>query len=48
VRRETLEEAGIEVGEVIYHSSQPWPGNFLHHRSNEIINPIVLVQINCE
>lgn len=25
VRRETLEEVGIEVGEVIYHSSQPWP-----------------------
>jgi len=25
VRRETREEVGIEVGEVIYHSSQPWP-----------------------
>ncbi|XP_068652908.1 nudix hydrolase 19, chloroplastic-like [Aristolochia californica] len=25
VRRETLEETGIEVGEVVYHSSQPWP-----------------------
>lgn len=25
VRRETWEETGIEVGEVIYHSSQPWP-----------------------
>ncbi|XP_027067022.2 nudix hydrolase 19, chloroplastic-like isoform X2 [Coffea arabica] len=25
VRRETWEEAGIEVGEVVYHSSQPWP-----------------------
>ena len=25
VRRETLEEAGISVGEVRYHSSQPWP-----------------------
>ncbi|WP_149536099.1 NAD(+) diphosphatase [Siccirubricoccus phaeus] len=25
VRREVLEEAGIEVGEVWYHSSQPWP-----------------------
>ncbi|TVU12706.1 hypothetical protein EJB05_46361 [Eragrostis curvula] len=25
VRRETLEETGIEVGQVIYHSSQPWP-----------------------
>ncbi|WCJ29683.1 NAD-capped RNA hydrolase NudC [Euphorbia peplus] len=25
VRRETWEEAGIEVGDVIYHSSQPWP-----------------------
>lgn len=26
VRRETREETGIEVGEVVYHSSQPWPG----------------------
>jgi NAD+ diphosphatase len=25
VRRETMEEAGISVGEVRYHSSQPWP-----------------------
>ena len=25
VRREVLEEAGIQVGEVRYHSSQPWP-----------------------
>lgn len=25
VRRETWEEAGIEVDEVVYHSSQPWP-----------------------
>ncbi|KAI7734994.1 hypothetical protein M8C21_027331 [Ambrosia artemisiifolia] len=25
VKRETWEEAGIEVGEVVYHSSQPWP-----------------------
>ena len=25
VRREVMEEAGIEVGEVHYHSSQPWP-----------------------
>jgi NAD+ diphosphatase len=25
VRREVKEEAGIEVGEVRYHSSQPWP-----------------------
>jgi NAD+ diphosphatase len=25
VRREVREEAGIEVGEVAYHSSQPWP-----------------------
>uniref|UniRef100_A0A0E0HKS5 NAD(+) diphosphatase n=1 Tax=Oryza nivara TaxID=4536 RepID=A0A0E0HKS5_ORYNI len=25
VRRETWEETGIQVGEVIYHSSQPWP-----------------------
>jgi NAD+ diphosphatase len=25
VRRETVEEAGIEVGEVRFHSTQPWP-----------------------
>ncbi|XP_022755113.1 nudix hydrolase 19, chloroplastic-like [Durio zibethinus] len=25
VRRETYEETSIEVGEVVYHSSQPWP-----------------------
>jgi NAD+ diphosphatase len=25
VRREVREEAGIEVGDVRYHSSQPWP-----------------------
>ncbi|XP_019437506.1 PREDICTED: nudix hydrolase 19, chloroplastic-like [Lupinus angustifolius] len=25
VRRETWEETGIEVGDVVYHSSQPWP-----------------------
>ncbi|MCU0888567.1 MAG: NAD(+) diphosphatase [Rubritepida sp.] len=25
VRREVMEEAGVEVGEVRYHSSQPWP-----------------------
>jgi NAD+ diphosphatase len=25
VRREVMEEAGIAVGEVRYHSSQPWP-----------------------
>ena len=25
VRRETLEETGIEVGEVRFHSTQPWP-----------------------
>ena len=25
VRREVVEEAGIEIGEVRYHSSQPWP-----------------------
>ena len=29
MRRETWEETGIEVGQVIYHSSQPWPGNGL-------------------
>jgi len=26
VRRETWEQMGIEVGEVAYHSLQPWPG----------------------
>src|SRR5262249_4560440 len=25
VRREVYEETGIAVGEVVYHSSQPWP-----------------------
>jgi len=25
VRREVHEEAGVEVGHVTYHSSQPWP-----------------------
>jgi NAD+ diphosphatase len=25
VRREVFEESGIRVGEVTYHSSQPWP-----------------------
>jgi len=25
VRRETLEESGIEINRVLYHSSQPWP-----------------------
>lgn len=25
VRREVFEESGIRVGEVVYHSSQPWP-----------------------
>ena len=25
VRRETLEEVGLEVGEVTFHSTQPWP-----------------------
>ena len=25
MRREVKEEAGIDVGEVLYHSSQPWP-----------------------
>lgn len=24
-RREVYEEAGIEIGDVYYHSSQPWP-----------------------
>ncbi len=25
VRREVFEEVGVRVGEVMYHSSQPWP-----------------------
>ena len=25
VRRETLEEAGVRLGRVVYHASQPWP-----------------------
>jgi NAD+ diphosphatase len=25
VRREVMEESGVDVGRVIYHSSQPWP-----------------------
>ncbi len=25
VRRETLEESGIQIGRVRYHASQPWP-----------------------
>ncbi len=31
VRREVLEESGVQVGEVNYHSSQPWPfpGNIM-------------------
>jgi NAD+ diphosphatase len=31
VRREVFEESGIKVGEVQYHSSQPWPfpGNIM-------------------
>ncbi|KAE8669148.1 Nudix hydrolase isoform 2 [Hibiscus syriacus] len=29
VRREAYEETGIEVGEVVYHTSQPWPGIIL-------------------
>lgn len=32
MRRETWEETGIEVGQVVYHSSQPWPGNVLGNR----------------
>lgn len=29
MKRETWEETGIEVGEVVYHSSQPWPGGYI-------------------
>ena len=25
MRRETFEEAGIRLGRVVYHASQPWP-----------------------
>lgn len=28
VRRETREEVGLEVGDIVYHSSQPWPGTY--------------------
>lgn len=47
--RETLEETGIEVGEVVYHSSQPWPGSFrnynflttpLHSLINSVLVPL--------
>lgn len=31
MKRETWEETGIEVEEVVYHSSQPWPGMTLHN-----------------
>ncbi|KAL8152539.1 hypothetical protein V2J09_010299 [Rumex salicifolius] len=34
VRRETWEETGIDVGEVIYHSSQPWPDAQWHSRED--------------
>ncbi len=43
VRREVMEEAGIPVGEVRYHSSQPWPfvsnlmiGCYAHAKAREI------------
>ncbi|KAK9101949.1 hypothetical protein Sjap_019203 [Stephania japonica] len=34
VRRETWEETGVEVEEVIYHSSQPWPDAQWHSRED--------------
>ncbi|KAL5729523.1 NAD(+) diphosphatase [Ranunculus cassubicifolius] len=34
VRRETWEESGVEVGEVVYHSSQPWPDAQWHSRED--------------
>ncbi|XP_057820087.2 nudix hydrolase 19, chloroplastic isoform X2 [Cryptomeria japonica] len=34
VRRETWEEVGIEVGEIVYHSSQPWPEAKWHSRED--------------
>ncbi|KAM7515322.1 hypothetical protein LguiA_004905 [Lonicera macranthoides] len=36
VRRETWEETGIEVDEVIYHSSQPWPGRKLNNTNKKV------------
>ncbi|MBI1206319.1 MAG: NAD(+) diphosphatase [Azospirillum sp.] len=43
VAREVLEETGIEVGDIRYHSSQPWPfpsslmlGFYAHARTTEI------------
>ena len=44
VAREVLEEVGIEIDRITYHSSQPWPfpsqlmiGFHAHHRSGEIV-----------
>ncbi len=44
VRREVFEEVGVRVGEVMYHSSQPWPfpaslmlGYYAEALSEEII-----------
>ena len=51
VAREVLEEAGVHVGRVVYHSSQPWPfpssimlGYYAEATSTEItIDPDELV-----
>ena len=49
VRRETWEETGIEVGEVIYHSSQPWPGIIcLLHVSACGANLDIVEHIRCD
>lgn len=45
VRREVLEESGIQVGEVWYHSSQPWPfpGNIMLGFHAEGLNDDIVV-----
>ncbi|KAJ8770195.1 hypothetical protein K2173_011530 [Erythroxylum novogranatense] len=43
VRRETWEETGIEVGEVVYHSSQPWPDAQWHGRE-EVKNALMAAE----
>ena len=46
VRREVLEEAGVTVGEVSYHSSQPWPfpGNIMLGCYGEGLSEEIVVQ----
>lgn len=46
VRREVLEESGIHVGEVWYHSSQPWPfpGNIMLGFHAEALSEDIVVE----